>query len=487
MYSYTVSLVVISYLLCILGLGIYSYWKTNTFADYILGGRKLGSFVGAMNVCTSDMSGWVLMAVPGAFYLHGMNQLWIVIGLITGSYWSWSFLARRLRCYTEIAGNSLTVASFLENRFVCKSVALRILIVVVIMLFFIIYIASGLVSSARLFALLYDVRYETALYVFGTATAFYAFLGGFVAVSLADALQGGLIFLVLIVIPFVLVGQLGDMHEASRLLLQNAPNHLNILYQVDFMTMIGALAWGLGYLGQPHIINKYMAMVNAREIIIGRRIAISWMTISFICTMIIGILGYIVFLPHMINDPEMLLVELAQKLCHPFVLGLVVIAIMSAVMSTLNAQILVCGSTVSEDIYRRFIRKDAGDSEMIMVTRMIIVLIVTLALLVAKDSSKTILELVSYAWSGLGASLGPTVFAALFSARMTKNAAIAGIASGAISVMIFANLPYFHYPIFPAFLISSVMIVIVSLFTKNDLSKDAIALFERMRSSCSAR
>lgn len=462
-------------------LGYKAFKKTKTFSDYILGSRKLGPVVGAMNVGASDMSSWLLMGLPGAFYLHGVNQIWIVIGLVVGSYCSWKIIAKRLRRYTELSGDALTITSFLEHRLEDKSRILNVSTLIVIIFFFTIYIAAGFTGAAKLFSSIFDISYFSALILSCIGIVSYALLGGFLAVSYADLFQGMLIFFVLLLVPFFIVG--GSDLSASDFVLKTiemAPSHIDPFYELSFVGILGFFAWGLGYFGQPHIISKYMAIKEPKEIDLARKIAISWMTLSMIGAATIGLLGFVYFADNPLKEPETVFIAMSNSIFHPIIIGVLVAAILSATMSTTNAQIIICCSALSEDLYRNFIRKNATNKEMLFVTRLWVVVVALVALVIASDQHSSVLSLVGRAWAGLGAAFGPIVLLSLFWKKTTKSGGIAGIISGAVGAIIFSKISIISYEILPAFLLSLFVIFIVSLLTQNQVPHKVSSEFKKL-------
>lgn len=462
-------------------LGYQAFRKTKTFSDYILGSRKLGPVVGAMNVGASDMSSWLLMGLPGAFYLHGVNQVWIVIGLIVGSYCSWKIIAKRLRRYTEISGDALTITSFLEHRLEDKSRILNISTLVVIIFFFTIYIAAGFTGSAKLFSAIFGISYFSALVLSCIGIVSYALLGGFLAVSYADLFQGILIFCVLLFVPFFIIGT-SDL-TASDLVAKTiamAPSHVDPFYGLDFLGILGFFAWGLGYFGQPHIISKYMAIKDPHRIDLARKICISWMTLSMAGAAIIGLLGFVYFADTPLKEPETVFIAMSHSIFHPIIIGVLVAAIVSATMSTTNAQIIICCSALSEDFYRHFIRKNAANKEMLFVTRMWVVVVALIAMLIAADPTASVLALVGRAWAGLGAAFGPIALLSLYWKKTTRFGGIAGVISGAAGAIIFSKMSFISYEILPAFVLSFLTIVMVSLMTPHQVPHKVSADFKRL-------
>jgi sodium/proline symporter len=466
----------------IMYLGWRGFKSTKTFSDYILGSRKLTPVVGAMNVGASDMSSWLLMGLPGAFYLFGLNQIWMVLGLVTGSYLSWQFVARRLRYYTEIAGDSLTISSFFENRFDDKSKILNIITSLVIIFFFTIYIASGFVGAAKIFSQIFGISYFNALLISCVTIVSYALLGGFLAVSWADLFQGSLMLVVLLFTPiFAIYSSDLTLTEIALKTTEIAPNFFNAFHNLDLIAIVGFFAWGLGYFGQPHIISKYMAIKEISKIHIAKRICISWMILAMLGSVVVGMFGFSYFADNALQEPETVFIALANSLFHPIIIGVLIAAILSAIMSTINAQIIICCSALSEDFYRRFIRKKAQNREMLFITRTFVFLVAVSAALIASDETSSVLDLVARAWAGLGASIGPVVLFALFSKKVTKYGAIAGMISGSLGAIIFSKLSFISYEILPAFLLSSLLIYIVSLFTQNSAPKAVEEEFKKLK------
>jgi len=462
--------VVIIYFTMLMYLGYRGFKKTKTYSDYIIGGRKLGPVVGALNVGASDMSSWLLMGLPGAFYLLGLNQIWMVLGLVLGSFASWTLLAKRLRKYTELRGDSLTISEFLENRFDDKSKILTIVTSVIIIFYFTIYIASGFVGGAKLFSQFLDISYQKALLISCIGIVSYALIGGFLAVSWADLFQGMLMLFVLIITPLVVFYK-SDISaiEYIEQIKAISPSHLDPFFNMNFLAIIGFLSWGFGYFGQPHIISKYMAIKDPEEIKIAKRICISWMSLSMIGAAVVGILGFVYFIKNPIKEPETVFIAITSEMFHPIFIGIFISAILAAIMSTINAQIIICCSALSQDFYRRFFRKKADNKEMLLVTRIFVVVVALVAVLIATNEHASVLGLVARAWAGLGAAIGPIMIFALFWKKTTKTGAIAGIVTGAFGALIFSKVSLFSYEMLPAFLLSSLVIVIFSLLTKKQI------------------
>ncbi len=473
---------VIIYFCALMYMGFVGFRKTKNFADYALGGRKLGPIIGAMNVGASDMSSWLLMGLPGAFYLFGLNQIWVILGLVSGSYISWKLIAVRLRQYTEMADDSLTLSSFLENRFEDKSGILSVISSSVIIFFFTIYIASGFVGSAKLFANIFGLSYDLALIISSILIISYAFLGGFLAVSWADLFQGLLMLFVLLITPFYAIYKsplsVGDFVNKIN---EISPTHLMPFHDLTILSILGSFAWGLGYFGQPHIISKYMAIKKAKEIPLARKICIWWMSLSMLGAAIVGLFGFVYFAHNPLAEAETVFIAMSAQIFHPLFMGLLVSAILAAIMSTLNSQIIICCSSLSKDFYQRFFHPQASQKLLLLITRLSVIIVALVAFMIALNSNSGVLQLVARAWAGLGAAIGPVILFSLFYSKTTKIAAIIGIISGALGAIIFSKFALFSYEILPAFLLSSLLIFITSYFDRKRVPSKAYEHFKKLK------
>jgi sodium/proline symporter len=458
------------YLLLMLFIGFLGYRGTQSLDDYILGGRSLGSFVTALSAGASDMSGWLLMGLPGAIYLSGLSEAWIGVGLVIGAYLNWRFVAARLRLYTERAGNALTLPDYFANRFEDKANLLRVLTTLVILVFFTIYCASGVVAGARLFENMFGLPYQTALWVGAACTVGYVFIGGFLAVSWTDTIQASLMITALIVAPvvgyFAVTGALLPTQSFNDLI---EPVKQNILRDATFIGIVSLMAWGLGYFGQPHILVRFMAAESVKTIPSARRISMIWMISCLAGAVAVGYVGIPYFLAHpegaaAVNaNSEAVFIEMAKQLFNPWIAGLLLAAILAAVMSTLSCQLLVCSSALTEDIYRTFLRKNASQKELVWVGRAMVMTIALLAIVIAGDPEAKVLGMVSYAWAGFGAAFGPVIILSLFWSHMTRNGALAGILVGAITVLVWKQFGWFGlYEIVPGFILAWLATVVVS-------------------------
>lgn len=484
------------YLIGMLLIGITMYRRTHNLSDFVLGGRTLGPFVAALSAGASDMSGWLLLGLPGAIYLTGLSEAWIAIGLAIGAYLNWQFIAKRLRIYTEVANDSITIPDFLENRFKDNSRLLRVISALVILLFFTFYTSSGMVAGAKLFEASFGLSYQTALWIGVIVVVSYTFLGGFLAVVWTDFIQGTLMFLALIVVPLVAINHLGGWNETVQAVGNIEPTHLNMVKGVSFLAIISSLGWGLGYVGQPHIIVRFMALRSAKDVPTARFVGTTWMILGLYGAILTGFaglayvgandaalftnLGLEVVTTNgvqMLGDPEKIFIAFSQILFNPFVAGILLAAILSAIMSTIDSQLLVSSSAVAEDFYKGFFRRNATNRELVWTGRIATIVIALIAALIATNPESTVLELVSYAWAGFGASFGPIIFLALFWKGVTRNGALIGIIIGAVTVIIWGGVLtggiFDLYEIIPGFAFNLIATIIVSLLGKPDPAMEA--------------
>ncbi len=468
-------LMFILYLGFMLGIGLYFYKKTDNLSDYVLGGRGLNSWVAAMSASASDMSGWLLMGLPGAAYISGYSAGWIGIGLWIGTYLNWRFTAKRLRKYSEISGDSITLSDYFENRFRDKSRVLRILSAFFIVLFFLVYTASGFVAGAKLFNTVFGLPYMTALIVGILVILGYTVMGGFLAVSWTDFFQGTLMFIAIVGVPIAAVSSLGGWGSTSASLKAINPELLNLFTNLDgsslgFWSTVSLMAWGFGYFGQPHILARFMAIRTSAEVKQARIIAVVWTGISLIGAVLIGTIG-IVFLESSLEGAavETIFMLMVNTIFHPLVAGVFLAAILAAVMSTADSQLLVTSSAFTKDFYKVFLKKDATDKELVLISRLAVAGVAVVAFFIATNPNSKVLDLVSYAWGGLGASFGPVVLISLYWKKMTRNGAIAGMVTGGLTVIIWKQLSgglFDVYELLPGFIFGCIAIYIFSKFDK---------------------
>jgi len=462
----------LAYLLVMIAIGLWAWWQTKSFDDYILGGRSLGPLVTALSAGASDMSGWLLMGLPGALYITGLAEAWIAIGLCIGQYLNWRLIAGPLRVYTERTNNALTLPDFFTHRFDDKARVLRVISALVILVFFAVYCASGVVAGARLFEQVFGMDYSTALWVGAVATIAYTLIGGFLAVSWTDTVQAALMIFALVLTPVMVAIGAGGLDAALLAIEQVDPQRLSWVGAGGMVAVISALAWGLGYVGQPHILARFMAADSIKTIPAARRISMVWMVACLGGSIAVGLLGIAYYaqnpqLAAAVNaNPERVFMALAGDLFNPWIAGILLSAILAAVMSTLSCQLLVCSSALTEDFYRGFLRPAASQRELVWVGRAMVGAVALLAIVIARDPDSRVLGLVSYAWAGFGAAFGPVVMLALFWSRMTRNGAVAGILAGALTVVLWKYTGSALYEIVPGFIACTVAIVVVSLLGK---------------------
>jgi len=461
-----------AYLLLMVGIGFVAWRRTRTFDDYILGGRSLGGFVTALAAGASDMSGWLMMGLPGALYLAGASEAWIAIGLVLGAWANWRWVAGPLRLYTERTHNALTLPDYFTHRFEDQSRLLRILSALVILVFFAIYCASGIVAGARLFESMFGLPYGQAMVWGALATIAYTFVGGFLAVSWTDTVQASLMFFALLLVPVVAIIGAGGPGEAVALVEQVDPTRLDWIGAGGAIAVVSALAWGLGYCGQPHILARFMAAESLATIPRARRVSMAWMVLCLGGAVATGLAGLAWFAAHpelagpVDANPERVFIALGEQLFNPWIAGVLLSAILAAIMSTLSAQLLVCSSALTEDFYRGLLRPRAGHAELVWFGRAMVLAVAALAMWIARDPESRVLGLVSYAWAGFGAAFGPVVVLSLFWKRMTRNGALAGMLVGAATVIAWKHTGSALYEMVPGFIAATVAIVLVSLLGK---------------------
>ena len=472
----------VAYLILILFLGIKAYRRTHSLDDYILGGRKLGAVVTALSVGASDMSGWLLLGLPGAIYLSGLSEIWIGIGLVLGAYCNWLFVSKRLRIYSQHANNSLTLPDYFENRFNDTTRVLRLVSAFVILLFFTFYTASGLVGGAILFENSFGLQYSTALISGGLIIVGYTFIGGFLAVAWTDAVQAVLMFFALLVAPTVVILNSGGTDVVWQQMQAVNPQSTELFSNMTLIGFLSLIAWGLGYFGQPHILARFMAVENPQKLVAARRIAMMWMVLVLFGSVATGLAGIAYFADNPLENPETVFIALSQQLFNPWIAGIITAAILSAIMSTVDSQLLVSSSVISEDFYRVFVRPQASEKELLMVSRGAVIAIALLAMVIASDRESRVLDLVSYAWAGFGAAFGPVIVFSLFWRKMTAASAIAGMIVGAVTVVVWSNLKgglFDLYEIVPGFALASLVIVIITLL-KPAMDEQALNTFEEV-------
>lgn len=460
------------YFLLMIAIGYYSYKKSTSNVDeFLLGGRRLGPVVTALSAGAADMSGWLLMGVPGAMFASGLSSSWIAIGLTVGAFLNYLLVAPRLRAYTEKANNAITIPDYFEKRFRDNSRMLRFISAMVILVFFTLYTSAGMVSGGRLFESAFDMPYNTGLILTSSVVVFYTFLGGFLAVSLTDFVQGAIMVLALVIVPIVVLSNVGGLPESLDLIRSKDPNLLSLWEGATTVSIVSLLAWGLGYFGQPHILVRFMAIEKISQLRSARRIGITWMVFSMGGAMLVGLFGiaYMVANGHSIDDPETIFIYFSQVLFHPLIGGFLLAAMLAAVMSTISSQLLVTSSSMTEDFYKAFLRRNASNKELLLISRLSVLVVAVIAIVLSLNPQDTILDLVGHAWAGFGSAFGPIILLSLLWKRTSRNGAIAGMVVGGLTVLLWIYLDHplqEWYAMIPGFTLSFLTTVLVSMMDK---------------------
>lgn len=459
----------IGYMLVMLAIGFYFYFKTNDLSDYVLGGRGLNPSVTALSAGASDMSGWLLLGLPGMMYSDGIVGSWIAVGLITGAYLNWHYVAKPLRVYTHHLNDSITIPDYLANRFEDNGHILRVVTAVVILIFYTLYTSSGLVGGAKLFEATFSIAYSDALLIGSFVIVSYTFLGGYNAVSWTDFIQGILMMLALVITPVVVISELGGVTSALTSIASIEPSHLNMVSGASLISVISLLAWGLGYFGQPHILVRFMSIRDANETHKAKTIGMSWMILSILGSLSVGFFGFAYVAANSIDlaDSEKIFIILSQLIFNPWIAGFLLAAILAAIMSTIDSQLLVSSSVLTRDVYHVILHKEASDRELVWIGRATVILIALIAWYLSTDENSSVLKLVSYAWAGFGAAFGPIIILSLYSRNITKFGAIAGMIVGALTVIIWKELQGGIFEIFellPGFVLSWIAILFFSKY-----------------------
>lgn len=485
--NYPIITVFIFYIAVILVVGYMAAKIIKNISDYILGGRSLSGALAALGAGASDMSQWLLMGMPGAVFVNGVNQIWILLGCAMGAYLNWQFIAKRLRIYTEVANDSLTMPAYFDNRFQDRSKILRRVTALVLLIFFTFYSAAGFVAGGVVTQSIFHINYLSATLISAAVIITYTCIGGFIAISWVDFFQGTLMFFAILIVPCMTILHLDGIEQTIHQLASLGPHYFDAFYGYGWIGIISLLAWGLGYAGQPHIIVRFMAIRKFTDIPLARFICMTWMILALYGALLTGLTGaaYYNHAGEHLKNPETIFLVLADILFNPWIAGFLIAAVLSAIMSTVSAQLLLAASALTEDFYRDFFRPRASSRELIIVARLCVLCIALLAVLIAATSSadSTILSIVAYAWSGLGASFGPVVLMSLYWRAMTRNAAIAGILTGATTVIIWEILGKYVggifnlYSLLPGFVLNLLIIFIMSLLGKAP-EKEVIQQFD---------
>lgn len=480
------------YLIFMICVGMYFMGKSRTTSEYFLGGRQLGSWVTSMSAQASDMSGWLLMGLPGAAYLSGVSAGWIAIGLAVGTYLNWLLVAKPLRQYTKVADDAITLPQFFKNRFHDESGMISVIAAIFILVFFLFYTASGFVSCAKLFSSVFGIPYMVSLVIGAVVVISYTFAGGFFAVCWTDFFQGMLMFFCVIAVPSVAISSLGGPTDFFAQVEAFNPNFLNMF--VDGATgtpytavgIISLLAWGLGYFGQPHILVRFMGIESPKAIKKSRRIATTWVLISLTAAVLIGISGRMFLGDGLLvtaGNEETIYINMVSRIFPVFIAGIFLPAILAAIMSTADSQLLVTASAITEDFYHNKIRPNAKPGELMWVSRICVIVVALIAVLIATNQNSTVLGLVEYAWAGFGSAFGPLVLCSLFWRRTNKYGAYAGIIVGGVVDLVWAQMSggvFELYEIVPGFVCGLLAIIVVSLLTPAP-SKEVTDQFDSYR------
>jgi len=473
------------YLSVMVAIGLF-YWKrTTTVSQYILGNRDLGRFVAALSAEASDMSGWLLIGLPGLAYVCGLQAGWVALGLIAGTYLNWKYIAPRLRVYSGIAGNSLTLPEFFRHRFDDTSGLTGAVCAAWILFFFIIYTSAQFVAGGKLFTTVFGMDYTTALLAGSLIVVAYTFTGGFLAVCVTDTVQGVLMFFALLIVPVTAVILLGGPAATAAGVMLAHPHLLDPFTGPDgsplsLLAILSLAAWGLGYFGQPHILVRFMAIRKPEEIRDARRIAMGWVIISLAAAVATGIVGR-VFLSRPLEGPaaETVFMVMTMDTFTAFLAGIILCGILAAIMSTASSILLVAASALSEDVYFPFMRPGAQERELLWVSRLSVLLIAGLALLLGMNPDSQVFSIVAYAWAGFGAAFGPALIACLFWRGATRDGVLAGIITGGLTVICWKWAGFSGiYEIIPGFILSLCVIRVVSRFTPAP-GAEVVAGFDR--------
>lgn len=484
--SFAITGTFIVYLIGMMAIGYIAYKRTANSADYFLGGRTLGPWPAALSAGASDMSGWLLLGLPGYAYAAGMESLWLAGGLLIGTWLNWLICAKRLRTYSITTDNALTLPEFLARRFDDKSKLIQTISAFFILLFFLFYTSSGLVAGGKLFETVFGLDYTLAVIIGTVCVVSYTLFGGFLAVSWTDLVQGLLMSAALLIVPIAAMsGGVGDLTAALE---AKNPELMTLFNDVkgeplSAIAIISLAAWGLGYFGQPHILARFKATRSNKDIGTARRIAVAWTALSMAGAILVGLVG-ILFVDNQLGgelaDGEKIFMLLVNSIFHPVIAGILLAAILAAIMSTADSQLLVSSSALAEDFYKQVFRPQATTEEIVMVGRVAVIALSIVALVLAMNPDSTVLGLVSYAWAGFGAAFGPALLLSLFWKGMNRNGALAGIVVGALTVVIWKQLSgglFDMYEIVPGFIFATISIIAISFMT-GGASKEVEAQYD---------
>ena len=507
-YCVLVSFVV--YLCFMLLIGFAFSKKQESMGDYFLGGRKMNKWVVALSAQASDMSGWLLMGLPGAIFVGGFSEAWIGIGLGIGTYLNWKIVAKRLRVYSNECGDAITIPDFISNRFRDKTGLARSVAALIILVFFTFYTASGFVSAAKLFSTMFSLNYTTALWIGAVVVVSYTLLGGYMAVCWTDFIQGTLMFVAIVIVPAIVICDAGGFASTVDALNEINP-YLQSLFTNAFtgkaagiIGLVSCMVWGLGYFGMPHILVRFMSIDNPAEVKGSRRIAMTWVTISLGAAVVIGLVFHLFLkqrgltLADVGSDAEKCFMIMINQIFSNGVVarlfaGVLLSAILAAIMSTADSQLLVSASSFTNDLYKR-VKKNASNGELVLVSRVAVAVVAIVAVIMSMNQEsrffKVVMEMVSFAWGGFGASFGPLILLALFWRRVNLAGAVSGMVTGATTCFVWKFVLAKHFaaahPVFgvyelaPGFLLAFVVTIVVSLATKAP-AKEIADEFDRVK------
>jgi sodium/proline symporter len=439
MHFYIVSAFIIYFSLLLL-LGVIFHKKQTTSSDFIMGNRSLSFWLVALSAHASDMSAWLFMAFPGAVFLLGAPRIWIALGLLVGMFLNWQFVAPKLRSMTE-KYDCYTLSSFFDKRFKDSTGRIRLISAVVMVIFLTHYLAAGLIAMGYLLESLFGINYMIGLSIAMFVVVIYTFMGGFTTVAWTDLFQGIFLLVMILIVPFMALIKIGGWSSVEHIA-QQKDISLSIFGESSdsvWSVFTLSLGWGLGYFGMPHIITKFMGIKHTSELNKSKWLGMSWQLIALAAAAFIGLIA-IAYFPQGIANSEMVFIEMVKDLFHPFIAGFILCAVIAANMSTMDSQILVCGSIISEDLYKHFRKRPPSDRKVLLVSKLSVVCISLFALIIAFNKSASISNTVFYSWSGLGSAFGPLVLTSLYSKRANKYGALAGIIVGAAIAMIWPSI-----------------------------------------------
>ncbi len=478
----------IVYFVAMLSIGLVFFFKSKNQSgekEYFLGGRGMGPYVTAMSAQASDMSGWLLMGLPGSILAFGLGQAWIGIGLAIGTAANWIFVAKRLRKFSAAAGDSITLPQYLTNRFAAKSKALQIICAIIFLVFFTVYVASSFVAGASVFSTVVpQLSQDVALIIFAVILIIYTFLGGFKAVCWTDFFQGLLMLVAVLAIPIVILAtQNLDTAALSEVYSYTEGGKVvectftANLFAADWKEIVSGLAWGLGYFGMPHILVRFMSIKKASMVKKSATVAIAWVVLSLGAVIVIALLGRMLVGEKLLTEgnQKLVFIELSRQLFSgpwAFIAGLLMSAIIAAAMSTADSQLLVASSSFTSDIYKPIIRKNASDKEVMWIGRITVLIVAIVAYFIASskaEGAQAIMNMVENAWAGFGSAFGPVVILSLFWKRITYKGAIAGVVTGAVvdvAWLMFLSSSTGIYELLPGFVAGLIACVVATLIDK---------------------